>query len=162
MINLLIILQIIFRFFAPFVVPIALLFAKKTKEKNRVYPELNDRYPSTMRILPLWLKFIETPDDVLIPGGLYEETVYSIYKKYGWFISQWYWWGFRNVGHGFHYKYGFPVSELEGQKYKKSKVFGIFEVRYGHKVLRDWYQIWGLDHYAIPRFTVRLVKKEEA
>ena len=156
MIILLHILQIFFRLIAPFFVPIALLFAKKTDERNKTWaPHRDDEFPEKMRRLPRSLKFLETPDDQLIPSGLYEDTVLNIYKKYGWFISQWYWLGFRNVGHGFFYKYGYNTDQEPTSNLVKTKDFGPFQIRYGHKILRDWYGVFGGEYYAMPRFTIR-------
>lgn len=161
---LLTLLQQLYRIVAPILVPIALLFTIKTKERNKTWaPHLENEFPSVMRRLPSWLKFMETPDDQLIPSGLYEPTVLKIYKKYGWFISQWYWLGFRNVGHGLFYKLGFDVTgwpEERIELLKKKKEFGPFEIRYGHKILTDWYLVYGGSLYAMPRFTIRLRNKK--
>ena len=156
------IVQNLYRLVAPFLVPIALLFASKTKERNKTWAPYRDaEFPVNMRRLPYVFKWMETPDDQLIPSGLYEDTVLSIYKRFGWFVSQWYWLGLRNVGHGIFYPFGFDISDWDTAKIealKKTKTVGPFEIRFGHKILNDWYGVYGGTMYAMPRFTIRIKK----
>ncbi len=73
----------LFALSAPMIVPIALLFTSRTAKS-----------------LPKFFSWYDTPDeDELI--GMYEETVKAIHDKYGWFAAAYYWFGLRNLGHGF-------------------------------------------------------------
>lgn len=157
------ILEILSHIYSPLIVPIALLFAKKTNEENKVYIQNNHLYPKQMRKLPKFFNFVITPDDILIPSGLYEPTVYNIYKKYGWFISQWYWWGFRNCGHWIMWSEGY---EAKNANYK-FKVIGPFKFIWGEKLVQDWYELKFKYIYptrprlvCVPRVSVRIKEKD--
>ncbi len=45
-----------------------------------------------------------TPDDLVSPYGAYEPTMRAVYAKYGKWIGDWVWLGFRNKGYGLKYK----------------------------------------------------------
>ena len=49
-----------------------------------------------------------TPDDPVSPFGQYEETVKKVYEKFGRYIGDVYWLGFRNKLYGLKYKYKIP------------------------------------------------------
>lgn len=57
-------------------------------------------------IFAIWGKYpkwLMTPDDTTSPFGQYEPTVKSIYDKYGRYIGDLYWLGFRNTLYGLSY-----------------------------------------------------------
>lgn len=52
------------------------------------------------RSLPCWAAWYDTPDeDDLFDLG--EPQVFWWYVNFGWFMTAWHWFGFRNRGHGF-------------------------------------------------------------
>lgn len=130
-------------FVVPFLVPIALLFAKRVSgyEKSQEMVHIQ-RYS-----LPKIFKFLETPDE-LLPCGIYEETMISIYTKWGWFITAWVWIGFRNQAQGIMWGQGKEVpnslgmlteeEKLEYSIYRNTYKFGFLKFISGYKVVRDW------------------------
>lgn len=165
-IKFLMFLQFALRFVAPFIVPIALIFAKKTSVITTHYAQ-----PPIQRYkLPSWLFFMETPDE-LLPGGLYEPKIKKIYEKYGWFMASWSWLGTRNVGHGLMWDHGKEIpkhiaimSDLEREHYgifSVTKIYGPIKIIYGYKGVNDWYSLkTNKGIWAVPRFTMRLTKQD--
>lgn len=115
----------LYRFVAPFVVPFLII------KKNP----------------PLWAT---TPDDMTIPQGLYEPTVKKIYDKYGWFISTWYWLGFRNVGHGIGFKYAVGSDTKKEIIIKTGLIF-----EYYLKPYHDYENHFSGKYYLIPRMRLK-------
>lgn len=164
--------EFLLMFVAWAIVPFLLLMSKKYRGENKVYPDPNIKYPRKLRRLPSWARWFETPDDITLPGGLYEPTVYKIYQKYGWFISSWYWISLRNVAHGVMWNQGHEIdmhinamSSIDMQRNKvfnEVKKIGPFKLIYGYKSVNDWYELktnykngWvGL--WAVPRVTIRM------
>lgn len=106
--KLLLILKTLWRIPAPFVVPIFLLFAKKTdKVTTHLGQPVVQRYE-----LPPCLSWAETPDEYIGGCGLYEPTVAWIYKRFGWFITSWYWIGLRNVGGSIMWRRGILLGPI--------------------------------------------------
>lgn len=106
---LIVILHFFLRFVTPFIVPIALLFAKKTDRVTKHYGQDPDMQRYT---LPKVFSFLMTFDEDLA-GGMYEPTVEKIYNRFGWYICSWYWIGIRNQCQGLLWTQGFEVTELE-------------------------------------------------
>lgn len=120
--------------FAPFVVPFALLRTDK----------------DATELAWSWWDTPDEPDFI----GFYEPTVYSLYKKYGWFMSAWYWFGLRNRAHGFYSLFSQPAPshwpEVEGMWERD----GFFLWRKRVPVV-DWFQfhlVFGWTVYASPRY----------
>ncbi len=167
----LLVLESLWTLIAWLVVPVLLLlFARKTDKKTTHYAQ----DPSIQRYeLPKWLKWMETPDE-LLPGGMYEPTVEKIYKKLGWFLCSWYWIGFRNIGHGITWSCGKEVPRpMTFMSHDELEQYGLFE---RSKVVLGLRFVWGwkavADHYnlkvktvgarwAVPRFTIRLANQDE-
>ncbi len=166
-----VILQELFFLVAWFVVPVVLFFAKKTKDT--AYPDYDPNIKKYK--LPSWGKWIGTPDDILLPAGLYEPTVVKIYNKLGWWLTSYYWLAFRNIGHGITWHVGKvipkPVDEMSEEEqreydvFEEEKIFLIFKIKYGYKSVKDYYgdktgkpaTNWkDVGYVAVPRFTIRL------
>lgn len=99
--------QLLWRLAAPFVVPFMLRKAVKTDVITSHHAQPNiQRYR-----LPKKWEWVETPDEHL-PGGMYEPTVAKLYKRFGWFITSWYWLGLRNVGQGLLFPHGAIVHPV--------------------------------------------------
>lgn len=120
------ILAFLYKFVAPFVVPF--LIIKKSP--------------------PLWAT---TPDDMKIPQGLYEPTVKKIYDRFGWFVSAWYWLGFRNAGHGIVFK-KFAIGSETKREIVVSKGW-IFE--YYLKPYHDYENHFSGKYYLAPRMRLK-------
>lgn len=71
-----------------FVTPVLMLLA---------LPFANNAGPNT---LPLWLQFLQTPDDVGPNQGMYETAVAWVNNHLGWHVKTWYWLGIRNQMYG--------------------------------------------------------------
>lgn len=162
---LIVILHFFLRFVVPFIVPIALLFAKKSDKLTSHYGQDPDvqRYK-----LPKLFTWLETPDEDLA-GGLYEPTVKKIYNKFGWYICSWYWIGIRNQCQGLLWTQGFEVTELD--YFVKKQMVGKPLSKFPTKQINlYWFQIvfeWEVahDHYldytttgyfAIPKMSLRV------
>lgn len=78
-------------------------------------------------------KLYDMPDE---PGiGLYEKTVSSIYRKYGWWVTVFYQLAFRNIAQGLGYAFRAPVDVyMTPPQYVWTK----FGIRYGYKRYADW------------------------
>jgi len=160
------IIQVLLRLIAPFLVPIVLIFAKKTDVKTTHYNQ-----PDIQRYkLPKIFFFLETPDE-LLPGGLYEPKIKKIYEKYGWFMASWSWLGTRNVGHGVMWNEGHeipkPIWQMSDEEKKNFSVFtkeiplGFIKIIYGYKGVNDWYSLkTNQGIWAVPRLTMRLTKQD--
>lgn len=170
--------QILWRIFAPIILLIVLLFRKEVNEYyyekyNQITEPPQDGGVPIYHLQPLvkryklskLFSFAETPDDCL-PGGLYEPTVLKVYEKYGSYWCSWYWLAIRNVGHRMRWDKGFEVPanfhELTVEEQSALGViqererFWIFELRKGFQVKRDWlneYSTTGL--WACPQFSIR-------
>jgi|GEM_PF-1248929 len=145
--------NLVMHFLAPFLVPIALLFARQT---------VSGRYA-----LPWMFSWLETPDEFL-PGDRNISIVNDIYEKWGWFICSWYWLGFRNVAFGISWQFGKPATNyLAVLTEEEQKAQGVFEHRYkigfiellvGYAIYKDWYSARAaFGFWAVPRITVRFV-----
>lgn len=159
-IKLLMLVEFLLMFVAWAIVPFLLLFSEKYNGMNRVYPNPEIKYPRKLRRLPSWARWFETPDDITLPGGLYEPTVYKIYQKYGWFISSWLWLGLRNICHSVMWNQGHEVFSFERKEIVK--IIGPFKLIYGYKVVQDWYELktkyrdGKVGLWAVPRITIRM------
>nr|WP_315237729.1 hypothetical protein [uncultured Albidiferax sp.] len=91
---------------APFLVLLALPFIRWDTDLSL---DPSGRHPATRGDLPRWLAWLGTPDERL-PGGLYEPTVKSIYRRFGHVWCAWYWLGVRNRVHGLAAMLGVPTS----------------------------------------------------
>ena len=128
--------------------------------------------------LPSWLAWASTPDFDL-PGDFEEPTVerlyslfYPINKKLAWFVTSWYWIGYRNVGHGilwnsghFTPKHPQHLTPDELDKYGtgiKQKKVGPFWVMWGCKTVKDRLntQQIGQGYWAVPWYSIRLKKRD--
>jgi hypothetical protein len=147
--------------------PFALLFAKETDRKTTHYGQ----DPSIQRyVLPKAFWWMETPDE-LLPGGMYEPTVKTIYDECGWFICSWYWIGIRNVLHGLRWSFGREASKdidlmSEDQKrnedfYEVTKKVLFIYVIYGWKTYHDHYKLSAKKsgEWAVPFVTIRFKKE---
>lgn len=159
-IKLLMLIEFLLMFVAWAIVPFLLLMSNRYHSENKVYPNPEIKYPRKLRRLPSWASWFETPDDITLPGGLYEPTVYKIYQKYGWFISSWYWLGLRNIAHGVMWNQGRHVYSRE--RIEVVKELGPFKLIYGYKVVNDWYKLkigynnGDVGLWAVPRITIRM------
>ncbi len=161
------IVEFLWQLIAWLVVPFALLFARKIDD-SVVHDEPQEavqRYK-----LHTFLRWMETPDE-LLPGGLYEPQVFSVYKKWGWFITAWVWIGTRNTGQGIMWNQGKEVSarmsELSDHEkdaagiYQKERIFLGLKFISGWKVVHDVYKTkTNGGFWAVPRFTVRLASQD--
>lgn len=86
---------------------IACLFIKWDKTAT---PDSKGSNPTIRGDLPKWLSWLATPDE-RFPGGTYEPTVLEKLKKYGKFLTSWYWITWRNAGHGYRKKFAKPSDE---------------------------------------------------
>jgi hypothetical protein len=158
----LLILQSAWRLTAWTVVPAFLLFAKKVTAPGY------QKYT-----LPKCLQWAQTPD-YLLPGDLLgEPSVKWVYDHLGWFITSWYWIGYRNVGHGILWNSGHPtpdfpqhMSEEQLEKYgtqiRQTKI-GFLWVMWGFKTVNDELNTQNLQsgwYWAVPWYSVRLSKRD--
>jgi hypothetical protein len=101
-----VILHTLLRIPVVFIVPFAMLFARKTDRKTTHYTQDGTMQRYT---LPKAFKWLLTPDEDLA-GGMYEPTVKKIYDKYGWWICSVYWIGLRNQAQGLLWTRGKEVE----------------------------------------------------
>lgn len=160
-------LMLIWRLSAWLLMPLLLLFARKTDQVTTHYGQ-----PQVPRYrLPYWLAWAESPDEHL-PGGLYEPTVMRIYERFGWFISSWYWLGFRNVGNGIVWGLGHEVPmALKSMTTDDMARYGVWRkqrvvlgVRFiwGWETVRDWHstKTKSQGFWAVPHVTARLAGQD--
>jgi hypothetical protein len=110
--------------------------------------------------LPKWAWFLETVDDRL-PGGS-EPYVMDMYKRRGFFITSWYWLGFRNQLQALSVYFGINVSAaevLDSPKwfFKAEGVWRVvirlgskFQIRFGWEIVNPIGS-----HIAVPYFTIK-------
>jgi hypothetical protein len=85
----------------------------------------------------------DLPDEPSI--GQYEPSVHDIYKRYGWHVAVWYQLAFRNVGHGWPYRWA-VVGDDES-------LYRLGPLYYGRRTYRNWRAkelIGGQDWYNHP------------
>lgn len=158
--------ELLFRFIAWAVVPIAMLFLKKipideTKDKvpHRIGGDLQ-RYK-----FPEWLDCLDMLDDLLWPE--YEPTISNIRKKFGWQVATYVNLAFRNVGMGIMAEYAIPVSgywylisdEEKAEKglFDNNYNLGFLVLKVGYVSYKDWKNKFGdTGFFALPRITLRL------
>lgn len=149
-------LQVVWRLFAPFLMPFILFTARKVD-----VPEQPDwKHPEIQRYqLHRWFRFAETPDEYL-PGGTYEDTHYKIYKWLGRWVASYVWLAWRNVGHGLPWSLGWPVDAPVPQE--TIRQWGPLVIFTGTKIATDWYGKYTKPKgfWAMPRFSVRLATKK--
>ncbi|WP_020208994.1 DUF7338 family protein [Gilvimarinus chinensis] len=155
-------------------VPAMLALSKSGLSRNPETPNKRIRH------LPSWMDWAETPDYEL-PGDFAEPTVKKLHdtiaklsKPLAWFITSWYWIGFRNVGHGITWNSGHPTpsfpqhltaEELEqyGTEVKQKRI-GFLWLMWGFKTVNDrlntqssipddWY-------WAVPWYSIRFRKRD--
>lgn len=140
---------------APIILPFVLPFARKLNEPSPV-----QRYR-----LPNAFMWLETPDEHL-PGGLYEPAVYSVYRRFGWFVCSWYWLGIRNVAFGLAWQFGKPAKGYMAVMTEQEKAeCGVYENVYhllflkllvGYAVYKDCYSVkTNNGFWAVPRISLR-------
>ena len=126
------------------------------------------------RLRSFWW-WLETPDDLLSPYGLYEPTVYKIYNKCGKFIGDWYWLGIRNQAQGFLWKFGKPTPKRFREMTEEEIIqYGVWEKRFtcgkialiaGWEHAHNKYRLYMKElgywtpYWAIPRVAIKF--KEE-
>ena len=79
--------------FPPFIVPIALLFTKKTDTD-----------------LPSAFRWFDTPGEIDL-FAKDEEAVGIMYERFGWFLTAWHWFGIRNRAMGLASALSVPHNE---------------------------------------------------
>lgn len=118
--------------------PIVCLFARwdRVPTPARWQPE-----PIIRGDLPRWARWWETPDERL-PGGMYEPTVESIYKRFGRYWCSVYWLGIRNRMYGLSFAlFGEPAESITPSR--TQKFLGPLHFDWGYFV-----------YFATPDFTV--------
>lgn len=159
-------MNFIIRLLAPFLVPIALIFAVPVDDNVNPYGQKIVKRSK----LPKWASWLDTPDQTL-PGGLYEPAILDIYEGHGDFITSWVWLGFRNTGFGYAWKSGKPATNyfallteqqrIEQGLWQKERKIGFLKLLTGWSVYRDWYSVSTNDGFwAIPRFSIRLASQD--
>lgn len=165
-------LQTIWRLVAWFFVPFILLTAKPVKHQES---------DVIRRELPNWLKWASTPDYHL-PGDFDEPAVKRIYnflfqfsERVAWFVTSWYWIGFRNVGHGILWNSGHPtpmhpqhLTSAELDEYKTrihQRKVGPLWVMWGYKTVEDRLHTLGIRlpadwYWAVPWYSIRFKKRD--
>lgn len=162
--------EIAFRFIAPFVIPIALLFRQKVSVEEYA-PSLpyQDGIGIQRYKFPKVLDCMELQDDWNFPS--YEPAMLSLYNKFGWWVATYINLAFRNVGSGLMWQLATPVSNywvLMSDEEKKAK--GLFDNHYilgrvvlivGHVTYRDWRsKLTNKGFIACPRITLRIKGKD--
>ena len=142
----------------PFLVPLALLFAKWEKEPSSARA---GEEPAIRGDLPKWLSWFSTPDERL-PGGMYEPTVAAMYEKRGKWLTSWYWLGVRNCLFGLALRLGKPTTDYipdlplgfweRGDIWRYSVKLGPFKFLTGYKV----YKLLDGSFKAAPCFSIML------
>lgn len=166
-IFLILLIKTLYRFVAPILVIIPILFMKEVQEplSGKHYNQPNiKRYK-----LPKYFSWMETPDE-LLPCGMYEPTCEKIYNKFGKYVASWYWIGLRNVGHGISWTLGKEVpKKIKSISTLELQQFGLFTTTYkvlgikfmlGWKTYNDWYRTKTVEGYwAVPFVTIRFNKE---
>lgn len=138
----------------PFLAPLVLLTARKTAFIVSHYDQ-----PMVQRYrLPKWMFPLETPDE-LLPGGLYEPTVQKIYDRFGWFVTAWYWIGWRNVGCGLWWLNGTPADNDIRTRVER-RALGLKLIT-GYSICRDRYRVMSdSPEWKVPVFSLRLSSQD--
>jgi hypothetical protein len=140
---------------APFVVPIALLLTKEG--------DIN---------MPKEFSWFDTPDEPML-FDMTMPTIQKFYEKWGWFLTAWVWFGFRNRAHGFKSDvFGreapehWPNKDLQDEIRQDGhfiirKRYGRFVTVFGWQVYRSKKHKSGLEYR--PMFTIknRKIKEED-
>lgn len=98
--------------------------------------ETGENYPFPSVVLPRWLAWFDTPDE---PGPFpaYEPAIMAIYVRWGWWVTVWWNWSFRNIAHGWLYPFRrvWPLEDVPRNEQLRQVKCGI---GYGWKAYRDW------------------------
>jgi len=120
----------------------------------------SNNHPAVRGDMPKWLRWLETPDERL-PGGLYEPTVKSVYRRFGSLICVWYWLGIRNRLHGLAASFGEPAERPWGPEFGMQRQGSLWWIRKpllnGRLAFKAGYRVYTLpdkSFLAVPVFTV--------